>query len=320
MASQVAFLTAASRSERLRGLWQRHSRTLRRVLEQLAPRLWLLLAAMLLIVSKVDLLFAHWTAAVVSDLYAPVVAVLQQPVHALRNLGEEAGALLALREENARLRQRIRELHQWRDEAVRLAVENRALRQMLAMPSVPGTARQTVARVIGDGGGPFRHARLLDAGTDRGVAVGMAVMDEQGMVGRVVEAGRRSARVLLLTDLTSRIPVVVAPSGDQAILEGDGTGRPKLSFLPLAPAMAVGDRVMTSGRDGLLPPGLPIGQIERIDEQTITVRPFADWQRLDWVAVLQHTPVPAPESDMDAGDGPAAGGFTAAHGMPEAVQ
>jgi len=297
MATWVEFATTRSRVERLRAGWQRRARQLRRSLDRLAPRLYLLLAALLLVVSKADLRLVHWLGGVVSDLYAPALSVLQQPVRLTRSIGEEVGALLALRSENARLRAELAELRHWREEAVRLEVENRALRRMLAMPVVPGTARQTVARVVGDSGGPFRHARLLDAGADRGITAGMPVMDEHGLVGRVLEAGRRSARILLLTDLNSRIPVVVAPSGDHAILEGDNSRRPRLGFLPLDPSLAPGDRVVTSGRDGLLPLGLPVGEIEEVSEHAVTVRPFADWDRLDYVVVLQYAPVRPPEKD-----------------------
>lgn len=295
MASYVAFVTVRSRGERLRAAWRRRSRQLRRTLERLAPRLWLLLAAALLVVSKADLRLASWLADTVPDLYAPVMAVLHQPVRLARGVGQEVGDLLAVRSENLRLREEVRRLRAWRDEVVQLRVENRALRRMLAMPPPEGTERQTVARVIGDSGGPFRHARLLDAGTDRGVVEGMAVMEEFGMVGRVVQAGRHSARVLLLTDLNSRIPVIVAPSGDHAILEGDNSRYPRLAFLPVNPSIAPGDRVLTSGRDGLLPPGLPVGEVERIDEHGVRVRPFADWDRLDHVTVLQATPILPPE-------------------------
>jgi rod shape-determining protein MreC len=161
-----------------------------------------------------------------------------------------------------------------------------------------------VARVVGDSGGPFRHARLLDAGADRGISAGMPVLDEYGLVGRVLAAGRRSARILLLTDLNSRIPVVVAPSGDHAILEGDNSRRPRLGFLPLDPSLAPGDRVITSGRDGLLPPGLPVGEIESVDDRGVTVRPFADFDRLDYVVVLQSTPVRPPEDGAAAFEPP----------------
>ena len=106
------------------------------------------------------------------------------------------------------------------------------------------------------------QALLIDAGAEQGVDTGMPATTPEGLVGRVVDVGARSARVLLITDFNSRIPVVVEGSGDQAILEGDNRPLPALRFLPLNPGFAVGDRVLTSGHGGLLPPGLPVGRIE----------------------------------------------------------
>ena len=154
-----------------------------------------------------------------------------------------------------------------------------------------------MARIVADAGGPFVQTRLIDAGSRRGVREGMAVVDERGMVGRVVQVGEESARVLLLTDFNSRIPVVVAGSRDQALLVGDNTPYPKLRFLPLSPGFRLGDRVLTSGADGLLPPGLPVGEITAAGEHGITVTLHVDWRRLDEVAVLDYRPVPLPPAD-----------------------
>ena len=80
---------------------------------------------------------------------------------------------------------------------------------------------------------------------------------------------------------------MVESSGDQALLEGDNSPLPILRFLPLKPGFAIGDRVLTSGRGGLLPAGLAVGRIERRRAAArLRVRPFVDWARLDYVALL----------------------------------
>jgi rod shape-determining protein MreC len=114
-------------------------------------------------------------------------------------------------------------------------------------------------------------------------------------VGRVTEAGRRSSRVLLLTDFNSRIPVMVEPSRDQAILAGNNTSRPALVFLPLNPRLAVGDAVVTSGRGGVLPPGLEVGRVRSIDAAGVAVEPLVDFARLEYLRLLEYTNVLSPE-------------------------
>jgi rod shape-determining protein MreC len=204
------------------------------------------------------------------------------------------GGLLAAHEENARLREDNRRLLGWQAEAARLSVENRALQRMLAVPAVDHPARALTARVVGDSGGAFVRALLLDAGTRQGVERGMAAVTPDGLVGRVIDVGERSARVLLITDFNAYTPVVVESSGDHALLEGDNSLLPTLRFLPLDPGFAVGDRVLTSGRGGLLPPGLPVGRIEPDNAGGLRVRPFVDWARLDYVELLGVAATPLP--------------------------
>lgn len=270
-------------------------RALRRALERWSIGLLAGLALALLVLTKADIKLLGYLSERVGDLVASVAALPAAPLAALRRGTESLGALLALEEENARLREENRRLVQWQNEAVRLGVQNAALREALGIPQPAGTRRRATARIVADPGGPFVQTRLIDAGRDRGVEKGMAVADAYGMIGRVVEVGERSSRVLLVTDFNSRIPVLVERSRDQAILEGRNGPLMELRFLPMSPSFAVGDRVLTSGRGGLLAPGLPIGEIAHAEERRVLVRPLADWDRLDHVAVLESEAVATPD-------------------------
>lgn len=252
----------------------------------------------LVVLTKADLEIFAYLSERAADLVAGIASWPAAPVAFVRRASEAIGSLLALEEENARLREENRRLVHWQNEAIRLAVQNAALREALKMPPVTGTRRRTTVRIVADPGGPFVQTRLIDAGRDRGLEKGMAVVDAYGMVGRIVEVGERSARVLLITDFNSRIPVLVERSRDQAILEGRNGPLAELRFLPMNPSVAVGDRVLTSGRGGLLPPGLPVGEIVHVDDRRVLVRPLVDWDRLDHVTVLESDPVPAPDGRL----------------------
>jgi rod shape-determining protein MreC len=123
----------------------------------------------------------------------------------------------------------------------------------------------------------------------------MAAVNERGLVGRVIEVGRRSARILLLTDFNSRVPVMVEPSRDQAVLAGDNSRAPGLVFLPINPRLSVGDRVVTSGRGGVLPPGLAVGVVSVIADGKVAVTPLVDWDRLSHLRLLEYGRVLPPE-------------------------
>lgn len=280
--------------------WPRVALLVRGAVERYALGGLILASIALIVLGKADVKAVGWLTGKMGDLVAPVLSALKEPVATVREAADGLATTLALREENARLREESRRLLVWQAEAARLAVENEALRQALRMPRVEAAPLWTTARVVADPGGPFVRTLLLDAGADRGIEKGMAVVDSTGLVGRVTSVGRASARVLLLTDLNSKIPVITERTRDQAILEGTNDRRPELRFLPKAPSFAVGDRVLTSGQGGVLPAGLLIGEIEEIRDQRTIVRAYVDWDRLDVVGVVLKAPVRSPEADPTA--------------------
>jgi rod shape-determining protein MreC len=255
----------------------------------------------LMVLAKADVQLLSFASQHAGDAASPLLRLLNAPVVAVRNAADRAGRLLALDAENERLRDENRRLLAWQAEATRLGVENRALREMLRVPLAPRATLSTAAQIVGDTGGPFVQSRLIDAGADRGLEPGMAVVTERGLAGRIVEVGARSARVLLLTDFNSRVPVLVESSRDRAILQGDNSDAPTLRFLPMNPTLAVGDRVLTSGDGGVLPAGLLVGQIGAVQDGEVMVAPFVDWDRLDWVAVLRSEPVAPPQPPRPTG-------------------
>lgn len=252
----------------------------------------------------------------ISDAVAPVLEIVSQPIDAARHVARTVGEWVALHEENARLRQQNERLLEWQSVARQLGLENQALRRALHMEPSPEQPTVVAARVVADSGGPFVHTVLVNAGRDQGVVNGMAAVNEHGLVGRVIEAGRRSARILLLSDFNSRVPVMVEPSRDQAILAGDNTQEPLLVFLPLAPRLSVGDRVVTSGRGGLLPPGLAVGVVSAVGDERVAVRTWVDWDRLEYVRLLEHAAVRPPEREPEPH--PEVYGPPPPEGLPEA--
>lgn len=240
-------------------------------------------AAMLL--SKADLVVVERFRAGVVDAVAPVYAVLSRPVATVADLVDEVRATLALRTENARLRAENARLLGWQAAARRLMAENQALKDLLAY--VPeAEARYVASRVVADPGGAFARSVLVNAGRDVGVRKGLAAVNDEGLVGRVAETGRRAARILLVTDINSRIPVKVESNNERAILVGDNSNRPRLDFLAPGTQLAAGDRIVTSGHAGAFPPGLPVGVVVFDSDGTPRVQPFIDSHWLEHVRIV----------------------------------
>jgi rod shape-determining protein MreC len=168
-----------------------------------------------------------------------------------------------------------------------LDAENRELRALLSSVAEPRSAFIT-ARIIGMAGGAFVNTALVNAGRLDGVEAGQAVVTTQGMVGRIVEVGSRSARILLVTDLNSRIPVFVESTRAPAVVAGDNSDSLSLAFIADGASVSAGDRLVTSGEGGLLPPGLPVGIVTGRKGGVWRVQPFVDAARVEYVRVLDY--------------------------------
>jgi len=140
--------------------------------------------------------------------------------------------------------------------------------------------------VILDAHGPFADTRLADAGKEKGVEVGNPVMNERGPVGRVIGVAHGASRVLLLTDVASRTPVLVDRTDARAILTGDASATPKLVYLRGVDPIKEGDRILTSGDGGMIPRGLPVGTAVKGLDGSWRVRLDADESSIDFVRIL----------------------------------
>ena len=161
----------------------------------------------------------------------------------------------------------------------------------------PPRASFVSARVIADGSGPFSRSVLLNVGTRNGIAKGQAVVNDLGLIGRVTEVGQRSARVLLLSDFNSRVPILFETTRERAILAGDNSATMRLDFVSPTAKVTPGERIVTSGHGGLLPAGLPVGAIVGGKDGAPRIQPFVDWSRLEYVRVVDYPAPTTPESD-----------------------
>ena len=239
----------------------------------------------LMLVGKVDVVLVDRMRAHVTDAMAPILTAISQPVATAANGIENIRDLAVIRDENQRLRKINQRLLQWQIAARSLMAENRSLQGLLNV--VPDAKTTFIsARVIADSGGVFAHKLVLNAGHSDGVRRGQAVLSSRGLVGRVTEVGNRTARVLLLTDLNSRIPVILESNRERAILAGGNINRPRLIHLRPGTVVTPSERVVTSGHGGTFPPGLPIGVIVSVTNSGVEVQPFVNRSKLEYVSTI----------------------------------
>lgn len=260
---------------------------LRTLTQRFAFLTLLVAAAAIMLVGKTDPTTFERARMAVTDFVAPMLDAASRPIATTGSAIEEGRRLMAVHEENQRLREENVRLLQWRVAADRLQSENARLRELLAFHP-KDAERYVTARVIGDRGGAFMRSILVNEGSAEGVRKGQAALVGEGLLGRVASVGERSARVLLITDLNSRIPVLVAETRARAVLAGDNSDTPRLEFVSSNAGFEVGQRIVTSGHGGAFPPGIPVGVVSSVGEGGVRVQPYASADRLEYVRLVEY--------------------------------
>ena len=261
--------------------------SLRAAVQRFSLGLLVLAAIGAMLIGKADTVLVERVRAAVADLVTPALDAVAKPVAAINDFVAQVEDVANLRAENARLREENARLLAWQSVARRLDAENAELRGLANFREGP-QARYITARVVGDSGSAFMRSMLLNVGRRVGVAPGQAVITAEGMIGRITDAGEHSARVLLVTDISFRLPVMIERTRERAILAGDNSNRLKLNFMQSVGGIQQGDRIITSGHGGSFPVGLPVGVVTSVGEDGIRIRPVGDLSRLELVRVVDY--------------------------------
>jgi rod shape-determining protein MreC len=258
---------------------------LRQALARLSLPVLIAAAFGTMLLGKADTMLAERARILLADALAPFYAAFAEPARAVRDGVAEFGHLLELREENARLVEENERLRRWQAAALTLEAENALLRRQLDFVPERAPAFHT-ARVVADGGGVYARAVLLTIPPEVQVRRGQIALDERGFAGRVTEVGARSARVLLATDMNSRLPVTLEGSRLRAMMVGTNGARPRLQHWSEGDRPAEGERVVTSAEGVEFPSGLPVGVVRWTEGGVAEVELFARTDRLDVVRLF----------------------------------
>lgn len=229
----------------------------------------------------------------ITDTFVPNLTWAMAPITGTMNLLRDFESYQRLAQQNRELRSELRRMQAWKEAALQLEQENARLLDLNNVRLDPRLTYITGV-VLADSGSPFRQSVLLNVGARDGLQDGWATMDGIGLVGRISGVAGNTARVILLTDASSRIPAIVQPSGQRVIVSGDNSAAPAIDFLEDSELVRPGHRVISSGDGGVFPAGLLIGQVAEDPSGKLRVILAADYQRLEFLRVLRHhgtTPV-----------------------------
>lgn len=220
-------------------------------------------------------------------LMMPALSVAITPVNqihhgvsTLQAMVNYQGHIQQLSDENERLRS-------WIQTAMMLESENKRLRELTNL-STRATHDFITASILIDGSSSYARTLLIQTEQDKPVQKGQGVITDRGLVGRIIEANGDTARILLVDDVNSRIPVVVEQTGDRAILAGKNDAHPILDHLPDHHQVRDGMRVVTSGHGGIFPYGVPVGVVKQDRNGGYVVSLYVDPGKAHFVQVVNY--------------------------------
>ena len=244
-------------------------------------------ALVFMMLSKADTLILNKISNSLSRGLSPVIQVMQFPAEVVYAIYDKIRDISLVYSENKRLKAENTELLMLKNQVRTLKAENKLLGQMLNY-APPPEATYITAKIVAEEGHGFSHSLIAyseNASQDR---KGQVVLGAQSVVGRVESVSGSYIRVLLFTDINSKVPVILERNRIRGILSGDNTTVPKLLFTATGADIKEGDVVVTSGVAGVFPTGLPIGVISKITKDAIAVETISDIERLEYVKIVDY--------------------------------
>ena len=243
----------------------------------------IVLSVLLILVETIETKPLNKIRSFVKDVVYRGAIVISSPIKGISDLADFMDNHLNLSsnydklvEENEKLKSNISEVDF-------LALENAQLRKLID-EQVESSSNFVSARVMLEEQSPYLNSFVINIGSNKNIKNGMAVLDGKNFIGRIVDVNFFSSRVLLVADLNSKIPILSEPSGNHAILSGHGKDKPSLDYLPKNHSVKDGDKIYTSGREGIFTPGIPIGKI-KIEKNKVKVLLFSDLSQITFVNI-----------------------------------
>ena len=209
--------------------------------------------------------------------------IISSPINGFSYVSSEISNHFKLYSEYSELKEDYTNLKNSVSKSEYLELENIQLRKLIDEQTNTDN-NYTSSRVMLDKQSPYLNSFIINSGSNKGIKNGMAVLDGENFIGRIVDVNFFSSRVLLVTDLNSKIAVITEPSGYHAILSGHNTKNITLDYLPEKYKINNGDMVYTSGKEGIFSPGIPVGEVQ-IKQNQLNVSLFSELTQVTFVNI-----------------------------------
>lgn len=256
-------------------------------LRKLVVTLVVISAFGLVILSKADNAHLNKTEDIVSRVLNPVIRVIQLPADGLYFVYEKIRDVVKVYGDNKILRYERDQRYDLEQKLRALKTENELLAQMLYY-APPADADFVTAKVIASEGDGFVHSLIVYVGKTSSVKKGQVVLHKQGVVGRIDAVHGLYARVLLISDINSKIPIIIERTREKGILSGNNTAVLNLLYTAPKADIVVGDKILTSGVGGMFPSDLPVGYVSKVSPSSIEIMPVEPIETIEYVKIVNY--------------------------------
>ena len=249
----------------------------------------ILLTLAILILGKYDFKIINYSKISLKEIAYRSTFVFSTPENLIKKSFIATKNHFLVYEENKILKEKVKDLETINYNSEFILAENERLKDTLN--ELNFSSNEILAKVIVDKQSPFLKSIIVNKGSKHGAELGMAVLDKEYLVGKIVELNFTTSRVLLLSDLNSKIPVDILPNSIQSILSGTGKENGKIQYVKEETLIENENKVFTSGAGGIFKPGIPIGEIDKKQSNLdINVSFFSDFSQLRFVKLRSFSP------------------------------
>ena len=245
----------------------------------------ILLTLTILIFARYDFRFVKFAKTSLNEIAYRSTFIFSAPENFIKTTYTETKNILFVYNKNKTLEEKVKELDSKILETNYIISENERLKKTI--DDISYLSNEILAKVIVDKQSPFLKSIILNKGSKHGAKLGMAVLDEKYLVGKIVEVNFTTSRVLLLSDLNSKIPVDIMPNGTLSILSGTGLNHGIIQYVRDQELIENDHTVYTSGAGGLFKSGIPVGKIEKnLTNNELKVNFYSDYSQLRYVKLV----------------------------------
>jgi len=246
-----------------------------------------ILTFLLIFFNKADYIIAQKIKSMTIDIATPVTKIISFPIEFTSKTARAITEIRFLQKENLKLKEEVIRLKKWQTLAIKNHRENRAYRKLLNSTTNETKVIKT-ASVISHSPGIYSKSVLINAGLNQGILEDFAVINERGLVGKVISSSKQNSRIILINDQNSSVPVTTMSNNFYAIIKGTTDGKYLTSsFIKGKKTPKVGDLLFTSGSTKTFPQDLFVGKVIDVSEDNFLALPYVDFDNLEFVQVVK---------------------------------